>query len=45
MSKTTNKYSSEVRECAVRMVLGNEHQHVSSARSKVAESQFPLTRV
>jgi transposase-like protein len=29
MSKTTNKYSPEVRERAVRMVLDNEHQHVS----------------
>ncbi len=29
MSKTTNKYSPEVRERAVRMVLDNEGQHVS----------------
>ncbi len=29
MSKTTNKYSREVRERAVRMVLDNEAQHVS----------------
>ena len=29
MSRTTNKYSPEVRERAVRMVLDNEHQHVS----------------
>ncbi|MEM7711642.1 MAG: IS3 family transposase [Pseudomonadota bacterium] len=29
MSKTTNKFSPEVRERAVRMVLDNEHQHVS----------------
>ncbi|XWN29802.1 MAG: IS3 family transposase [Devosia sp.] len=29
MSKTTNKYSPEVRERAVRLVLDNEHQHVS----------------
>ena len=29
MSKTTNKYAPEVRERAVRMVLGNEGQHES----------------
>ena len=29
MSKTTNKYSPEVRERAVRMVLDHEGQHVS----------------
>jgi len=29
MSKTTNKYSPEVRERAVRMVLSNEGQHES----------------
>jgi transposase len=29
MSKTTNKYSPEVRERAVRMVLSNESQHES----------------
>ena len=29
MSKTTNKYSPEVRERAVRMVLGNHGQHDS----------------
>ena len=29
MSKTTNKYSPEVRERAVRMVLDNEGQHES----------------
>ena len=29
MSKTTNKYSPEVRERAVRMVLNNEDQHES----------------
>jgi transposase-like protein len=29
MSKTTNKYSSEVRERAVRMVLDNQSQHES----------------
>jgi len=29
MSKTTNKYSPEVRERAVRMVMGNEGQHES----------------
>ena len=29
MSKTTNKYSPEVRERAVRMVLNNEGQHAS----------------
>ena len=29
MNKTTNKYSPEVRERAVRMVLGNEGQHES----------------
>ncbi|ORE91091.1 transposase IS3/IS911 family protein [Stappia sp. 22II-S9-Z10] len=29
MSKTTNKYSPQLRERAVRMVLDNEHQHVS----------------
>jgi len=29
MSKTTNKYSSEVRERAVRMVLDNQGQHES----------------
>ncbi len=29
MSKTTNKYSPEVRERAVRMVLGNAGQHES----------------
>ena len=29
MSKTTNKYSPEVRERAVRMVLSNEDQHES----------------
>ena len=29
MSKTTNKYSAEVRERAVRMVLDHEGQHVS----------------
>ena len=29
MSKTTNKFSPEVRERAVRLVLGNEGQHAS----------------
>jgi len=29
MSKTTNKYSSEVRERAVRLVLDNQEQHES----------------
>jgi len=29
MSKTTNKYSPEVRERAVRMVMSNERQHES----------------
>ena len=29
MSKTTNKYSAEVRERAVRMVLDHEGQHLS----------------
>jgi transposase-like protein len=29
MSKTTNKYSPEVHECAVRMVLDNQGQHDS----------------
>ena len=29
MSKTTNKFSPEVRERAVRMVLDNEHEHAS----------------
>jgi transposase len=29
MSKTTNKYSTEVRERAVRMVLDHEHEHPS----------------
>ena len=29
MSKTTNKYSAEVRERAVRMVLDNQRQHES----------------
>lgn len=29
MSKTTNKFSPEVRERAVRLVLGNEAQHPS----------------
>lgn len=29
MSKTTNKYSTEVRERAVRMVLDHEHEHAS----------------
>ena len=29
MNKTTNKYSPEVRERSVRMVLSNESQHVS----------------
>ena len=29
MSKTTNKFSPEVRERAVRLVLDNEHEHAS----------------
>jgi transposase len=29
MSRTTNKYSTEVRERAVRMVLDHEHEHAS----------------
>ena len=29
MSKTTNKFSPEVRERAVRLVLDNEHEHSS----------------
>jgi transposase len=29
MSKTTNKFSPEVRERAVRVVLDNEHEHAS----------------
>ena len=29
MSKTTNKFSPEVRERAVRLVLGHEHEHSS----------------
>jgi transposase-like protein len=29
MSKTTNKFSPEVHECAVRLVLDNEHEHSS----------------
>jgi transposase-like protein len=29
MNKTTNKFSPEVRERAVRLVLDNEGQHVS----------------
>ena len=36
MSKTTNRYSPEVRQREVRMVLDNEHQHVS--RGAVIES-------
>ena len=29
MSKTTNKYSPEVRECVVRLVVDNQGQHSS----------------
>ena len=29
MSKTTNKFSPEVRQRAVRLVLDNEHEHPS----------------
>ena len=29
MSKTTNKFSPEVRQCAVRLVLDHEHEHPS----------------
>jgi hypothetical protein len=29
MSKTMNKFSPEVRTCAVRMVLGHEEEHPS----------------
>ncbi len=32
MSKTTNKFSPEVRERAVRLVLDNERQHKSRGR-------------
>jgi len=32
MNKTTNKYSPEVRERAVRMVLDNQGQHEISCR-------------
>ena len=33
MSKTTNKFASEVRERAVRMVLDHERDHPSRRRS------------
>lgn len=29
MSKTTNKFSSEVRQRAIRLALGHEHEHPS----------------
>lgn len=35
MSKTTNKYSPEVRERAVRLVLDNQGQHIPLAGNHV----------
>ncbi len=36
MSRTTNKFSPEVRECAVRLVLDNEGQHGSRLQAIVS---------
>jgi len=44
MSKTTNKYSPEVRERAVRMALDNAGQHESKHAAKTAVASV-ITRL
>ena len=38
MSKTTNKFSPEVRDCAMRLILDNEGQHGSRWRAIISIS-------